>query len=639
MLIIDDNKMKLLKMKEKLLEVSKDRRSDIFEDYRNIVIDIDNTAYNDLINEIIEVDYNNLSLEEQIEFFNKIIEDYTYLNELQCEFKDVNQKYSFDDIVLSDIDIIDIEALKERVSAIQGYLINSKNLENNKIELDKLNSDFILENKRYNSVIEQIELALEKLKNDMLLAEGRLQINNGEMGYTSIQQEFKNFNIDLTKIIIDFDLLNKLYNDAKAEYKENEETLSAATICYQNSYNSNDDIYNGIKQNTLKSKYKLILLSIVVTIFEKADNYTLAINKLNKMLDLFQERKKVLHELNIKHFIDPFDRININNYIESINFLGDNSKQIDNIKKTITYFTNIIDEMTTENSELLNKINTKIDIIKKNNIDSSDEYVGYKINDNRVYDDVEIDNNLASLIDIADSDDLVINIKDYSNNFMINRALEKSRNVINRVNQMFNDIPVSKQYEVSPELVIDSVKTDELVEDKNSFDENSTEKDITENEILDNTKDNIEGNIFIDDVSEVIDNDLSYKNKDNELDTSKDEKMILEQTVSNDIFSDDSDVFDTDSEDIYDDLNVTNKKGEDIFEEVVPFDTTPLFSDRYDDGIFEDKYDDLEDTMPDIFWDTSLEEKKKIEEESNILSFDEQVEELMGNTKARRKAA
>lgn len=116
-------------------------------------------------------------------------------------------------------------------------------------------------------------------------------------------------------------------------------------------------------------------------------------------------------------------------------------------------------------------------------------------------------------------------------------------------------------------------------------------------------------------------------------------KMILEQTVSNDIFSDDSDVFDTDSEDIYDDLNVTNKKGEDIFEEVVPFDTTPLFSDRYDDGIFEDKYDDLEDTMPDIFWDTSLEEKKKIEEESNILSFDEQVEELMGNTKARRKAA
>ncbi len=103
MLIIDDNKMKLLKMKRKLLEVSFNNRDKVLNEYKDIILDIDNEAYNNLINEINEIDYTTLSLEEQIEFFNQIDADYTYLYELQCNFKRIYLKYSNMDIELSDI--------------------------------------------------------------------------------------------------------------------------------------------------------------------------------------------------------------------------------------------------------------------------------------------------------------------------------------------------------------------------------------------------------------------------------------------------------------------------------------------------------------------------------------------------------
>ena len=112
--------------------------------------------YNDLVEEVNNVLYSNLSLEEQIDYFNQIDADYTYLNELQCSFKRIFSKYSGFDIELSDISVIAIDEIRERVSAIQAYLLNCKNLENNRIELEKLNDDFILENKKNSTIIKQI---------------------------------------------------------------------------------------------------------------------------------------------------------------------------------------------------------------------------------------------------------------------------------------------------------------------------------------------------------------------------------------------------------------------------------------------------------------------------------------------------
>ena len=97
-----------------------------------------------------------------------------------------------------------------------------------------------------------------------------------------------------------------------------------------------------------------------------------------------------------------------------------------------------------------------------------------------------------------------------------------------------------------------------------------------------------------------------------------------------------------------------------MFQEVIPFEETPLFSDRYDSGIFEPepkmiidlgenknlnkdlenknniiqfnnskKEDPLDSMMPEAFWVTKDEGVK--EEKNKVLSFDEQVAALIDN--------
>ena len=52
MLVVDNNKMKLLRMKEKLLEVSPDNYQNNLVDFRKLAIEIDNEVYNLLVNNI-----------------------------------------------------------------------------------------------------------------------------------------------------------------------------------------------------------------------------------------------------------------------------------------------------------------------------------------------------------------------------------------------------------------------------------------------------------------------------------------------------------------------------------------------------------------------------------------------------------
>ena len=672
MLIIDDNKMKLLKMKEKLLEISFDNIDNILADYKKIIIDIDSVAYNDLLAEINEIDYNNLSLEEQIDYLTKIADDYTYLNELQCTFKNSYQKYSHEELNLSDISIIGIDDIKERISAIQGYLINQKNLENNKLELDNLNTEYIKANKKNILILEQISQTVDNIKNDFLLTEGRIQDDNSEMEYTSILKEYQTFDLDLKKLLTDQDYLNDVYIDSKNEYKDREETLSVALICNQNGYNNNKDVCDRIKLDTLKSKYKLILVSLAKEVSTKTEDYNLLKNKLNKILDLIKERKKVLQELNIKHFIDPFDRLNINKYIELISLLEDNKIKTDNITKTIMYFMTIIEEMTAENTELLNKINSQLIIINDNKEVSENTYENIT---DHIYLDPD-NNNLDSLINVADKDDLVVNIRDYSENFLIDRVLEKTSGVIHRVNEMFNEetiIPEEKHYEVSPKLVIDNVVSNQknnienisdifldnssVEETKNidkkesiNVDDNASKENINLSDIFLNETNN---NIFEDNNLDTIDN-TKQDNENIKSETTKDNMSDIFIDNSEDTFVEKgkeelenemvlTDPFPDSNNEIK--VNNDNPVKNDIFEEVEPFEVTPLFNERYDDEIFVNNnkiYEDSEDTMPDIFWNVSEENKPKTDNDDNdetALSFDEQIEELISDPKTRRKVA
>ena len=103
MLVIDDSKLKLLKMKEKMLDLAINDNTTL-DEYKTLAIQIDSECYEMIINKVKDNNYNNLPFEEQIKFFNEIIEDYDYLNELQCRFKKVYAKYSEEELELSDED-------------------------------------------------------------------------------------------------------------------------------------------------------------------------------------------------------------------------------------------------------------------------------------------------------------------------------------------------------------------------------------------------------------------------------------------------------------------------------------------------------------------------------------------------------
>ena len=94
---------------------------------------------------------------------------------------------------------------------------------------------------------------------------------------------------------------------------------------------------------------------------------------------------------------------------------------------------------------------------------------------------------------------------------------------------------------------------------------------------------------------------------------------------------------------------------QELFEEIKPFEEAPLFSDRYETDIFDgntntkpetspenvvDKTEEIventaEPTLPDVFWVTQEEHS----DGDNVLSFDEQVDALVGDNKTKKLVA
>lgn len=174
MLVIDENKLKLLKMKEKLLEVTEGNQEAALDDYKKLAIEIDNEMYEAIINKIKNTNYHNLPLEEQLKFLTDIEKDYESFNEFQCEFRNVVEKYTDSEFDLSDIGNILIDVIRNRISIISGYLINIKNIERNKEKLEKLNTQLITEEKKKEAIEEKLIQLDDELINNMLNAEGRL---------------------------------------------------------------------------------------------------------------------------------------------------------------------------------------------------------------------------------------------------------------------------------------------------------------------------------------------------------------------------------------------------------------------------------------------------------------------------------
>ena len=592
MLVIDDNRSKLLKMKEKMLEVSSTNREEILSDYRDLVIQIDHEIYNKLIAKIKDTDYNNLPLEEELRELSLFEDNYNAFDELRHSYIQVYEKYATDELELSPLDNILIDNIRKRISDIQGYLINLKNLESNKTELSRLSQELVNEDRRATLTNDKIIILEDELINNLLKAEGRLHDDKGQLIYTSAVSEYKQNGFDLKELLNDQNKLDLEVSKAYKEVDDSQELLDATYICYQNAPNEeNRQIYIKNHVEMIVAKYKLSLIEILQLICDKDSYYDLAKNKRYHLLDLIKERRSYMNSLGIKVYIDPFDRIKIKEQLEIINSLGDNSAKISEIRETISYLTGMIEQTSDANKELLLSINSNLEMFR----------------DNTNVTDIMNNLNISATDEAIDElpANKVVKIFNPSDDFMADRVREKTKGVIRRVNEMFN-MHFEEQKEVSteiPDLLIENVSTP------------------------------LNDNLFINEGENVFDESDSYQSEA----AFPTDVFIPEETqIDEQVYSETNTTDSTIPKQVFDDIN-HNLEVDDssLFQEVEPFTQTQLFDDRSDDGVFTEEIKEnnsLDYTMPDAFWtvkdDTS---NDKITDVERTPSFDEQINALIQN--------
>ena len=132
MLVIDDDKLKLAKMQERLLRATDSNRENNLNNYRKTVSEIDSEVFGSLLEVVKTIGEHNHSLEEELEFLRGIKESYEQLRELQLGFISVCELYGSDDLGLSDLSQLNIEYIENRIVVIEGYLLNIRNIETKK---------------------------------------------------------------------------------------------------------------------------------------------------------------------------------------------------------------------------------------------------------------------------------------------------------------------------------------------------------------------------------------------------------------------------------------------------------------------------------------------------------------------------
>lgn len=616
MLVIDDSKMKLLKMKERLLEISAGVDKAALEDYKKLAVEIDNQIYNNLFEKIKNADTHNYSLEEQLVFLNEILQDYEDLYQLRCSFEMIYGRYSTEKLELSDLSNILLDNIKNRKSIVEGYLVNSKNIDNIKKELEKLNFKLIQEENKKDEIGRKVKQLETELKNNILNAEGRIYSDTGSLKYTSIVQEFRDNSLDLKELLSNKTLLEEEFSKINEKEVASSEKLQAAKICYQNMPSSeNLLVYHDIDVDAAKVRYKLILLRIATLIAEEAEDYTGALEKRMEIDSLNSVRKECLNKIGIKLSIDSFSRIRLKEQINILQALGDNSKEIAVIRENIDNYNTLIEQRISQNNEFMLTINDNVEFIK----------------DDTSFVNIVEDNNVdvIKVANLTDSNYLnkVIKVSDLSDNFMYDIVKQKTAGVINRVNEVYNGVPVSVSEDItSPELLV--VPSSDLDNDDNKdlFNEYDVEAETID----------------------TLDDVFPTNTEDN----------IFSPKIEGDIFSSEQPVVDN--------------TPDTIFNDTIPFESAPLFSDRYDDNIFdapketpiaenattidinskESKQQDIgvlnnedvsvnENKMPELFWPSQEEQVQPvINNNENILSFDEQINALMNEEpKVKRKVA
>ena len=639
MLMIDDNMYRLARMQESLLKVAKADRQKHLDDYVKNVTEIDKKAYDDLINIMKEVNKYNQTLEIELSYLDKIKKAYDQLLELQMRFKFVCEQYGNNDLKLSDMSQLNIEYVENRISAINGYLLNVENINKNKKRLESLNEELVDEEKKRDFLNKKILLFEKKLKDDYVRAYVK-QIVFGKLESFNIISEYEKLGYDVRLLVDDSEKLNKEFKNADNQLNEITEKYETAKVCYQSLYNNdNKKIMEDIEKEFYILKYKYTMLKILKLLIQEVENYELAKSKRQEFIKLIKDRSECLNKLGINNTLNILSFVDMDGQLNEIENLSTCVNDIYRIRKEIGELTNRTEEMINQNNDYLISLSETKELIESR--------VSFKDFDITTFDDIVLDEVKSEPLN-----NQVVKVKNISSNFKLNIAKQKANGVIERVCKIsIKDVKKENvKEEYTPELIIESKKTvqEKVIEEEPTL---VVEKELA----LDNEE--IKG--LVDDKKLELDTEDEISDNDIHMIEPVDVSLFINDEENVDVFSENV-VEESDKKIVVEDnLNL------DIFETIKPFEEPVLFTDRTDnvslvsgDVSFvsepivdtnineevempsiekesiimnENKSETISDEviMPDAFWVT--EENPMVEEDSDIakLSFEEQINALL----------
>ncbi len=617
MIDINDNDFKLLKMNESLLSKIKDKDliDKTIKDYSLLAKKIDERNYQEFISRIKNKKHNQ-TLEEELSYLEELENEYTQLEELQCKFRNIYSMYCDDELSLSDLSTIKIDKIRERKNLISGYLINIKNIDTTKGELEKFNEQLIFEDKKKTNNREKYLRLEEELKNAFINAEGRKETVSA---YTSVKNEYEENGFDIQRLVNDKEYLNSKLIEVQNIRKEKEDLLKTGKICYENMPSKeNKEVLNSLNVDAIVARYQLSLLKIVNLIVNYQDSYDKLLEKREQLLDLIKKRVSYLGTLGKKFVVDPFSRIKIQEqvgYIETS--LEDNTRMISRIRKSINESSNKLEELMNKNSEYLMIIPQE-----------HDDYIVDKLSFGDV-DVSSVDDNIlvGDWTNIVDSvyDNQVISVKEIPNSFKKDIVSEKTRGVITRVYEMviedsaLNVKPLEDENERENSLL--ETQEVNILHDNNTLEDTLEHDDENEELSEANWQDNgfliddITSSIKIDNVKKKkLDNDNLFMDNMsspfNEIELFGDkvsDAMMVEQGNSDTLTNETIKKL-KDKRDVIDELR---------FDKELSLDKDKEINEIVDNGR------DSEFNLPEAFW-----EIKDNNQEKDVESIDEQVKKL-----------
>lgn len=445
MLMIDDNMYKLARMQESLLKVATGDKHSHLESYIKNVTNIDANAFNDLVNLIKDADKYNQTLEDELSYLEKIKIAYDQLLELQHRFKNVCEENGEDNLELSDMSLLNIEYIENRISAINGYLINVKNIDQNKRKLELLNEQLVDEEKKREFLSKKILILERKLREDFLHASIK-QVVFGKLQSLDIVTEYEKIGYDVNSLIENEEVLNAKIKNANIQLTEVTEKYETAKVCHSNLFNfDSKNIIEEIEKEFYTSKYKYSMLKILKLLANEVDNYELAKVKRNELVELLNIRGLCLEKLNIKNPLNILEVMGIDSQLEEINTLSDSIETIHIIRSEISEITFKTEEMINQNNDYLISLNDTKEMIKSK--------VSMNDFDITTFDDI-VEEEVKSQEVILNNQ--VVKVRTIPDNFKHNIAIQKARGVVERICKIsINGLKENKpKEEYTPELII-----------------------------------------------------------------------------------------------------------------------------------------------------------------------------------------